>query len=218
MSDENQTKKEAIVEVITDTKSESSKANESVSSSLKSLTNFFDDLFNKKLPKLPKGFLDFMVQYMPIFNIIGMVWKGIAILTSIAGLLGAISYIVTFSGFSSIFGLLTIIYLISILLAIAGSSIALYFAIKAHSGLETKKTQSWTQLYIGWIVVMIFGILATITSYGNIAEFNGRFGISSGIASSLMIGSILFSIAIALAFDALILYVIFQIRSYYNNK
>jgi hypothetical protein len=183
-----------------------------------SVTNWLDDLYNKKLPKLPKGFLDFTVQYMPIFNIIGMVWKGIAILLSVIGLLSAMSYIVAFSSFSSVFGFLTIIYLISILLAIAGSSTALYFAAKAHSGLETKKNQSWTQLYKGWIAALVFGILATVTSYGNVATFNGSIGISSGIASSPMIGSILFSIAIALAVDALILCVIFQIRSYYINK
>jgi hypothetical protein len=215
MSDENQTKKETVVEVITDVKSESSKA---TNSSLESLTNWFDDLFNKKLPKLPKGFLDFMVQYMPIFNIIGMILKGIAILSSIIGLLGAISFVVSFSGYSSLYSVLSIIYLISILLSIAGSSIALYFATKAHSGLETKKTHSWVQLYKGWLVAMTFGILATLTSFGNIAQFNSSFGVTSGIASSLMVTSILFSTVVALAVDALILYVIFQIRSYYNNK
>jgi hypothetical protein len=190
MSKENQNKQEFVA---------------ATKSIFESMTSFFDSVFNKSLPKLPKELLDFLVKNMPIFNIIGIVLKVIAILSSIISLFGALSYILIFSNFSSTFGLLTIIYLISILLAIAGPSIALFFAIKAHLGFETKKTQSWKYLYNGWLVAIIFGVLATITSYGNVASFNGSFGISSGIAWSLMVGSILFSIVTTLAVDALIL-------------
>lgn len=211
MSDENQTKEEAVVEVITDTKSKSSKAKGSATSSLKFLTNWLDDLFNKKLPKLPKGFLDFLVQYMPIFNIIGIILKSLAILSGIVGLFT--SFTLTAFAFKSIF----FVALVSIVLGILGNSAALYFAAKAHTGLESKKYESWNYLYNGWLVAMIFGLLSTATSFGNIASFNSEFGGVSSITSTLMAGTIVTSLAFALAFDAIIMYVIFQIKSYYKN-
>jgi hypothetical protein len=200
MSDENQTKKEAVVEVITYAKSESSKATDSIASSLESLTNFFDDIFNKKLPKLPKGFLDFMVQYMPIFNIIGMVWKGLAIL-------GGLLLVLATSGLAIFSFLLSDpsigqVPLVSTIIGVVASSIALYFAIKAHPGLEPKKAFGWNNLYYGWLAAMVLGILTSLTSSFNL------------IVISLM----LFGLIFTLLWDALILYVIFQLRSYYSNK
>jgi hypothetical protein len=211
MSDENQTKQEAVVEVITDAKSESSKAKDSTTSSLKSLTNWFDDLFNKKLPKLPKGFLDFLVQYMLILNIIGIILKSLAILSGVIGLFTSIT--LTAVAFKS----LLIVSIISIVLGILGNSAALFFAAKAHTGLESKKAESWNCLYNGWLVAMIFGLLSTATSFGNIASFNSELGGVSNITSTLMAGTIVTSLAFALAFDAIIMYIIFQVRSYYKN-
>ncbi len=214
MSDENQIKKEAVVEVIQDVKSENYKA--AADSSLNSVTNFFEELFNKKLPKMPKGFLDFMVQNMPIFNIIGMVWKGFLILT------GALTFLASFALIFFSPTSLTIISVLSALIGVVGSSIAFYFAIKAHSGLEPKKTVGWNNLYHGWIVAIIFGILTTATSFGNALNFSNDYGAVAGAASSVIlpvvISSIVASILFSLALDALILYVLFQIRNRYNNK
>jgi hypothetical protein len=200
MSDENQTKQETVVEVITDTKSESSKTADSINSSLESLTKWFDDLFNKKLPKLPKGFLDFMVQYMSIFNIIGIVWKGLAILGGLFVVLASLGL----SIFSSIMSDPSIgqVTLFSTIISLAATATALYFAIKAHSGLEPKKSFGWNNLYYGWLAAMILGVLSSLTSSFNL----------------LLIPFLLFGIMFNIIWDALILYVIFQLRSYYNNK
>ncbi len=207
MSDQNQTPKQAVVEIIQDVKSESYKA--PANFSLGSLTNFLDDTFNKKLPKLPKGFLDFIVQYMPILNIVGMVYKGISLLLGLFGIVATLGLMYYFSNIIFLIGVL------SSLFALSGTGIALFFAIKAHSGLGSKKTTSWFNVYYGWLATIILGILATIMSFGTTASYASNYnsGVSNAIASTTIISSILF----AVVFDALILYVIFQIKSYYKN-
>ena len=207
MSDRDQTPKQAVVEVVQDVKSESYKAANNLS--ISSVTNFFDDLFNKKMPKLPKGFIDFLVQYMPIFNIIGMVIKGISLLL---GLFGIITILTSIFYFKSI---LFIIGIISALLGLVGTGLALYFAFKAQSGLESKKASSWNCVYYGWLSVIIFGLLSTITSFGSPVSFANDYngGIANTIASTVIIFSTLFAVAI----DFLILYVIFQLKKHYKN-
>jgi hypothetical protein len=210
MSDENQTKKETIVEVISDTKSESSKATDTVATSLDSITKLFEDIFNKKLPKLPKEFLDFIVQYMPIFNIIGIVF-------SVFGLLATLGLGLSYFGISAFSSLarnsdMVRTSSVGLLIMLASSAAGLYFALKAHPGLEPKKVFGWNNLYYGWLATMVIGIFNSIV---NTLTNSFTFG---GLGLFLLIPGFVIGLMFTLIIDALILYVIFQIRSYYNNK
>ena len=194
MIDENQANK-TEVEVITDM---SSKTIKETKSSLDSLTNFFDDLFNKQMPKLPKDFLDFFVKYMPVLNIIGIILKvlGIFALLSASALI-----VISLIGFASLgsatipnIGINPIIFVLGSIISLIGIVAEIYFAIKAQSGLESKNMNSWNYIYYGTIVGFVFGVVGSVLS--------------------LSIGSVIISCIVLFIY----LLIQFQIRSQYKNK
>ena len=103
----------------------------------------------------------------------------------------------------------------SSLISIVGAGIALYFAYKAMSNMEAKKLTSWNNIYYGWLSAIVFGILANLTSIGNSAAFS--YDYASGVPLAIATTTVVFSTLIAIAIDFLILYIIFQIKSYYKN-
>ena len=162
---------------------------------LESLTKILNDFFTKTCPKLPKDILDFFVKNASVLNIVGMVLKGLNILILLPALLTSLVAVTQLSRFG--LGIEVAYSILAILVAITGSSIGLYFAFKAQSGLESKKLFSWKNIYLGSLISISFGILYAILTF---TPF-------SIIAFPFLI-----------VFDMIVLYVIFQIRSSFMNK
>ena len=152
------------------------------------ITKFLDLWLVQKSPSLPQNIKEFLFEMLPTLNYVSL-------------------FINTFLGFGAIISVfLNILYpleLISSCIRLAASCCALYFAYKAIDGLQKKEYTGWENVYKG---TLLFYTLICFSSLTGV------------IGSPLMVLAFIFVIPVCLIFIALILYFIFQIRSYYNKK
>lgn len=125
---------------------------------LDSFTRFLEEWLIDKAPKLPHELTNWIVKYLPLINIIGMVLSAIGILTTIKILIdvynptrlipGSVTDI-GYYGFSQ-----TISYwaTFTIIVSIAVSIAQIYFNYKAQPSLEPKKYEGWKNLYYATLV------------------------------------------------------------------
>jgi hypothetical protein len=170
-----------------------SESTQSVKNFVDQIDKFLEDLLVKQAPALPKGFKEWIVRYLPIINIITIIFTAI-------GALGILSAALGLGAISGVLGIRYLYFygpaLIIGSLFYAGFSIAeIYFKVLAQPGLDGQKHAAWTNLFYS-VLISIIGTLLYNT-----------------IISSIIAG--LFSAAIGALIS---LYFLYQIKSYYKNK
>jgi hypothetical protein len=157
------------------------------------LDKIFTEWFVVKAPALPVNVKEGLVKYLPILNLIGLIISGFVIFSSLSIIFYSVAGIRQFGGYYPTLytGNLLTMYFISMLFSI----IMFYFNYRAQLGLNTQKKSAWTNLWYAQLV----GIISTIVSslFGN--------------------GFFLFSLVFGLAFNALFMYLLYQLRKYYKG-
>jgi hypothetical protein len=156
------------------------------------LDKIFTEWFVVKAPALPVNVKEGLVKYLPILNLIGLIISGLALLSAVSIILTSIGLIGRFVGYySSIYtGNLLVLTVVNLGLGI----VSFYFNYKAQLGLNTQKKSAWMNLWYAQLV----GVVSTIVS----AVFGGGF---------------FFSLIFGLAFNALFMYFLYQLKKYYKG-
>jgi hypothetical protein len=157
---------------------------------LRSFANKVQPVF-KNLPQLPENFKKTLVSYLHIIVLVLAILGALGVLAALVAVLGAFTVIATFGGV--VFGGLAAIGLIIALLAIALSAVTVVLYFMAYKPLQAKQEKGWLLLF----AVSLFGVMSCILNF-----VAGRIG--SGV------GSLLESLVI--------LYILFQVRSYYTGS
>jgi hypothetical protein len=157
------------------------------------LDKIFTEWFVVKAPALPVNVKEGLVKYLPILNLIGLIISGVALLSAVSIILISIGLIGRFGGYySNIYtGNTLTISFVTLLLGV----VSFYFSYKAQLGLNTQKKSAWMNLWYAQLV----GVVSTIVS-----SFFGN-------------GFFLFSLIVGLAFNALFMYLLYQLKKYYKG-
>jgi hypothetical protein len=156
------------------------------------LDKIFTEWFVAKSPALPVNVKEGLVKYLPILNLIGLIISGLALLSAVSIILTSIGLIGRFvSYYSSIYtGNLLVLTVVTLGLGI----VSFYFNYKAQLGLNTQKKSAWMNLWYAQLV-----------------------GVASTIVSAVFGGGFFFSLIFGLAFNALFMYLLYQLKKYYKG-
>jgi hypothetical protein len=157
------------------------------------LDKIFTEWFVAKSPALPVNVKEGLVKYLPILNLIWLIITGAGLLTACFSIIRSIGWINQLGGYYTTLytGNLLVISIVTFVF----SCIAFYFSYKAQLGLNTQKKSAWMNLWYAQLV----GVVSTIVSslFGN--------------------GFFLFSLMFGLAFNALFMYLLYQLKKYYKG-
>jgi hypothetical protein len=186
-------KKHVIDAQKTDSQSNSSSAKDfrdDMQGLLGTIDKLFTEWFVVKAPALPVNVKEGLVKYLPIINLIILILGGVGLVGALDSLLIALPLIASVSILAPVASGQSIVYLIiSLGLGILG----FYFRVQAQQGLNKQKKSAWTNLWYAQLVGIVGTILTIFTGFG------------------------FFSIVFGLAFDALFMYFLYQLRKYYKN-
>jgi hypothetical protein len=157
------------------------------------LDKIFTDWFVVKAPALPVNVKEGLVKYLPILNLIGLIIGGFALLSSVSIILYSLGWVGRFGSYyaAPYVGNLLVMYMITFVLG----AIALYFSYKAQLGLNQQKKSAWMNLWYAQLVGMVSTIVSSL--FGN--------------------GFFLVNLVFGLAFNALFMYLLYQLRKYYKG-
>lgn len=146
---------------------------------------------NKDLPKLPKGFTDFLVMVAPWFTLLG----GLMSLYSVYAIWHWAHWASDLNNLYNLAGVPNPAGRLSAMLWVSMASIAVLGVIylMAFSGLKNKQKKGWDLLFLASLVNVVYGIVTMFTDY---SYGGGIFGTVIGT----LIGW----------------YFLFQIRDYYT--
>lgn len=152
----------------------------------------------KGAPKLPKGFKDWLVKYLPWFTLIGgllsiwaawSLWHWAHIANALINYANSLSQ--AFGGQTVATSRMTVgIWLGVIVLAVEAVVYLLAFP-----GLKAHKKAGWNMLFLGSIINVVYGVVVMFTDYGGAGNLIGA-----------LIGTIIGW------------WILFQIRDYYTGK
>ncbi len=111
-----------------------------------------EDIFLKKAPVLPKGFVDFIVGVLPILTLIIAVFSLVAVL----GFVGVVTGVhIMYSALSFGLGQSTIFLLVDTLLML----FITYLSFKAYKPLSKKQKKGWYLMYYVTMLGLVFDIV-----------------------------------------------------------
>lgn len=155
---------------------------------LGSLDKLFTEWFVQKAPSLPVNVKEGLVKYLPIINLIGIILSGLALVSGLFLLIPLLALLGTVGFFAPLSAGQSFLGLI---IGYGLSGFSLYFSVIAQRGLNTQQKSAWNNLWYAQLVSVASTILSLFSSFG----------------------ATLFT----LVFNALFLYLLYQLKKYYKN-